>query len=120
MPDILFGIAIGFVILGIFSIITQRMKLLGVSIAILFSYLLLLMIANNYAEKETDTSIISNAQTVKKLNSTIIELSDNVHYHTSDITYVKKTEYRVSKDSPFYLIKGDNIVDTKYDIYLEK
>lgn len=120
MPDILLGIAMVFVILGIFSIITYRMKLLIISAFILGSYLLLLMIANNYAEKETDISIISNAQTVKKLNSTIPELSDNVHYHTSDITYVKKTEYRVSKDSPFYLIKGDNVVDTKYDIYLEK
>lgn len=119
MPDFFFGIAIGFVILGIFSIITQRMKLLSISIVILFSYLLLLMLANDCAEKETDTSIISNAQTVKKLNSTI-ELSDNVHYHTNDTTYVKKTEYRVSKDSPFHLLKGDNVVDTKYDIYLEK
>lgn len=119
MPDILFGIAIGFVILGIFSIITQRTKLLGVSIVILFSYLLLLMLANDYAEKETDTSIISNAQTVKNLNSTM-ETSENVEYHTSDITYAKKTEYRVSKDSPFYLLTGDRVINTKYDIYLEK
>ncbi|XWX31934.1 membrane protein [Staphylococcus phage PG-2021_27] len=119
MPDIFFGIAIGFVILGVFSVATQRTKLLGVSIVILFSYLLLLMIANNYAEKETDTSIISNAQTVKNLNSTM-ETSENVEYHTSDITYAKKTEYRVSKDSPFHLLKGDRVVDTKYDIYLEK
>lgn len=120
MPDIFFGIVMGFVILGVFSIITYRIKLLSISMVVIVIYLLLLMVANNYAEKETDISIISNAQTVKKLNSTIPELSDNVHYHTSDITYVKKTEYRVSKDSPFYLIKGDNIVDTKYDIYLEK
>lgn len=119
MPDIFFGIAIGFVILGVFSVATQRTKLLGVSIVILFSYLLLLTIANNYAEKETDTSIISNAQTVKNLNSTM-ETSENVEYHTSDITYAKKTEYRVSKDSPFHLLKGDRVVDTKYDIYLEK
>ena len=119
MPDLFFGIAIGFVILGIFSIITQRMKLLGVSIVILFSYLLLLMLANDCAEKETDTSIISNTQVVKNLSSTM-ETSENVEYHTSDITYAKKTEYRVSKDSPFHLLKGDRVVDTKYDIYLEK
>lgn len=62
MSDLLFGLAIGFVILGVFSIVTQNMKLLSVSTGILLSYLLLLTIANNYAEKETDISIISNAQ----------------------------------------------------------
>ena len=119
MPDIFFGLAMLFAVVGIYSAITQKFKLLAISLSFVVGYLLLLIVVNNHAERESTVSIIPTTQVVKKLNSTT-ESSNNVEYHTSDTTYVKKTEYRVSKDSPFYLIKGDNVVDTKYDIYLEK
>lgn len=119
MPNLFLGIAVLFVSVVIYSAVTQKLKLFIVSSFITISYLLLLIMVDTYAKKETDISIIPTTQAVAKLNSTT-ESSNNVEYHTSDTTYVKKTEYRVSKDSPFHLLKGDNVVDTKYDIYLEK
>lgn len=119
MANLFFGIAMLFAVIAILSTITQKFKLLVISLSFVVGYLLLLMIANNHAERESTVSVVPTTQVVKNLNSTM-ETSENVEYHTSDITYAKKTEYRVSKDSPFHLLKGDRVVDTKYDIYLEK